>query len=86
MPIISMFFGIIIRMFYNEHEPPHFHAEYQGQRGTFDLSGYMRVGNIQSKTALRLIKEWTLLHRAEIETNWQRMKVGQPLEGIEPLQ
>ncbi len=39
MPIISMFFGIVIRMFYNEHEPAHFHAEYQGQRGKFDLDG-----------------------------------------------
>jgi len=39
MPYISMFFGIIIRMFYNEHNPPHFHAEYQGQRASFDIQG-----------------------------------------------
>jgi uncharacterized protein DUF4160 len=43
MPAISIFFGIVIKMFYNEHEPPHFHAEYQGQRATFDLSGRMRA-------------------------------------------
>lgn len=73
MPIVSMFFGIVIRMFYNDHEPPHFHAEYQGQRGKFDLDGEMMVGNLQSRTALRLIMEWALLHQAEISA-WQRIK------------
>jgi hypothetical protein len=86
MPIISMFFGIMIRMFYNDHEPIHFHAEYQGQRGKFDLGGDMIVGNIQSRTALRLIKEWALLHQAEICANWENMKFGRPLESIEPLE
>ncbi|MGD0947141.1 MAG: DUF4160 domain-containing protein [Candidatus Binatia bacterium] len=57
MPAISIFFGIVIRMFYSDHEPVHFHAEYQGQRGKFDLTGRMVVGNISSKTALRLIRQ-----------------------------
>jgi hypothetical protein len=55
VPIISVFFGIIIRMYYKEHEPGHFHAEHQGQHGKFDFSGEMTIGNIQSRTALRLI-------------------------------
>ena len=46
MPIISMFFGIVIRMSYKEHEPVHFHAEYQGQQGRFDLDGEMVAGNL----------------------------------------
>lgn len=86
MPIISMFFGIVIRMFYNDHEPPPFHAEYQGQRGKVDLEGNMVVGNVQSRTALRLIKEWASLHRGEIEANWDRMKAGRALERIPPLE
>lgn len=81
-----MFFGILIRMFYNDHEPPHFHAEYQGQRGKFDVAGEMVVGNIVSRTALRLIKEWASLHRREIEENWERMKAGRSLERIAPLE
>ena len=85
MPIISVFFGIVIRMFYKEHEPAHFHAEHQGQRGKFDLDGEMIVGNIQSGTALRLIREWALLHRRELEANWENMKAGRPLERIAPL-
>jgi len=85
MPIISVFFGIVIRMFYKEHEPAHFHGEYQGQQGKFDLDGEMVVGNIQSGTALRLIREWALLHRRELEANWESMKAGRPLERIPPL-
>lgn len=85
MPAISIFFGIIIKMFYNEHEPVHFHAEHQGQRGKFDLTGRMVVGNIASKTALRLIRQWAKEHEAEIRANWRRMKAGKPLEMIEPL-
>ena len=46
MPIISVFFGIIVRMYYKEHEPGHFHAEHQGQHGKFDFSGGMTVGNL----------------------------------------
>lgn len=72
-------------MFYNEHEPIHFHAEHQGQRAKFDLAGRMVVGNIGSKTAQRLIRQWAKEHEAEIRANWQRMKAGKPLEMIEPL-
>jgi len=45
MPVISIFFGIVIRMHFREHEPGHFHAEYQGQQGKFDFAGEMTVGN-----------------------------------------
>jgi hypothetical protein len=46
----------------------------------------MTVGNIQSRTALRLIREWTVLHGAELQANWERMKAGQPLNRIAPLE
>jgi len=84
MPAISIFFGIVIRMFYNDHDPPHFHAEYQGQRGKFIPRGGCSTES-QSRTALRLIKQWARQHEAEICANWRRMKVGKPLETIEPL-
>ena len=57
MPIISVFSGIVVRMFCQEHEPAHFHAEFQGQHGKFTLNGELYVGNIQSGTALRLIRD-----------------------------
>lgn len=81
-----MFFGIVIRMFYREHEPAHFHAEYQGQHGKFDFAGKMVVGNIRSTTALRLIRQWARRHQAALEANWKAMKVGKPLDRIPPLE
>jgi hypothetical protein len=86
VPIISTFFGIVIRMFYREHEPVHFHAEHQGQLASFGLDGEILAGEIQSGNARRLIREWAELHRAEIEANWARMKAGEQLERIEPLE
>ena len=86
MPIISAFFGIVIRMFYREHEPPHFHAEYQGQQAKFSFDGKMTAGNINSRTARRLIKQWASAHRDELETNWKKMKVGRTLEKVAPLE
>ena len=85
MPYISMFFGIIIRMFYNDPPPPHFHAEYQGQRGIFDFDGNMIQGNLTSRTASRLIREWVSQHRAELEDNWQNARAGKVLTYIAPL-
>jgi hypothetical protein len=48
MPAISIFFGIVIKMYYDDHRPPHFHAEYQGQKGAFDFSGRQLAGNMGS--------------------------------------
>ena len=85
MPVISTFFGIVIRMFYREHGVPHFHAEYQGQQATFTFDGQALAGSIRSRTALRLIEDWSLAHRNELEANWSRCEAGEPLERIAPL-
>jgi hypothetical protein len=86
MPIISAFFGIVIRMSYQEHAPPHFHAEYQGQQATFDFAGTPLAGNLSSGTAQRLVREWAIQHRAQLEANWANMEAGRALEHIEPLE
>lgn len=85
MPVISMFFGIVIRMFYREHGVAHFHAEHHGQQATFTFDGKLLAGSIDSRTALRLVEEWAIAHRSELEANWNRMKAGRSLESIEPL-
>ena len=85
MPYVSMFFGIIIRMFHKEHNPPHFHADYQGQRGMFNFDGEMIKGNITSKRAKKLIKEWALLHQNELKQNWEKATQGKQIDRIAPL-
>lgn len=86
MPIISTFFGIVIRMFYQEHEPPHFHAEHHGEQATFTFDGQLLTGALRSRRARRQIERWARLHRRELAANWESMEAGRPLERIEPLQ
>lgn len=86
MPTVSTFFGIVIRMFYREHEPPHFHAEYQGQQAKCNFDGEIIAGHIRSATARDLIRQWALSHRPELEANWEKMKAGRALDRIEPLE
>ena len=85
MPVISTFFGIVIRMFFGDHSPPHFHAEHQGERATFTFDGQLLAGSISSKTAQRLIREWARLHRVELMVNWTNIEKGRALNRIEPL-
>jgi len=85
MPEISRFLGIIIRMFYNEHLPPHFHAEYQGQNATFDFDGNLLEGEIDSRTAKDLIRKWARLHKFELNKNWENMRQKRQFLRIEPL-
>jgi hypothetical protein len=85
VPVISYFFGIIIRMYYREHGVAHFHAEYQGEQATFTFDGEALAGSLRSRTALRLIREWAVAHAEELEANWDRARAGQALERVAPL-
>jgi hypothetical protein len=86
MPVVSTFFGIVIRMFYQEHDPPHFHAEYHGDQAKFGFDGVLLAGWFRSRTARRRVRRWAMLHRKELEANWRRLRGRRPLEHIEPLQ
>jgi Domain of unknown function (DUF4160) len=86
MPVIAIFFGIVIRMYYKEHEPRHFHAEHQAQHGKFDFDGNQVVGNITSRNALHLIRQWAQLNHVALEDNWSKIKSGQSLNCIPPLE
>ena len=76
MPIISTFFGIVVRMFYREHGASHFHAEYRGQQAAFTFKGKVLAGSLDSRTAIRLIRQWCLAHQTELEANWNRVEAG----------
>ncbi len=72
MPIISIFFGIVIRMYHDEHPPPHFHATYQGQSAFVRISDGRIVAGSLPKKAERLVRQWALDHGQELMANWQR--------------
>ncbi|MEI6148110.1 MAG: DUF4160 domain-containing protein [bacterium] len=85
MPEICRFFGIIIRMFFDEHNPSHIHAEYQGNKAVFDLNGNITKGDLGSRTAVRLVREWIDLHGNELREDWELAQAGKEIKKIAPL-
>jgi len=86
MPEISRFFGIIMRMFFDEHNPPHVHAEYQGHKAVFDLNGNVTCGDLGSRTATKLVREWIDLHVTELRDDWELAQAGKEVNKIAPLE
>jgi hypothetical protein len=84
MPEISRFYGIVIRLYYADHEPPHVHARYQRSEVQIQIEGLETEGTIPSR-ALRLVEEWIGLHRAELLVAWERAQRGEEPGRIEPL-
>lgn len=85
MPRISEFYGIVIAMYYAEHGVPHFHARYAGQEASVGIGTLQVLAGSLPDRALRLVREWATLFRAELELDWQRARADQPLEPIAPL-
>lgn len=82
MPIISLFFGIVIRMYHREHNPPHFHASYQGFEALIVIAdGSVLAGSLPGK-ALRIVQDWTAAHRVALLENWQKGADLLPMEMI----
>ena len=85
MPTLAVFYGIRISMNYNDHLPPHFHAEYQDYEVIVEIVS----GAIQGKMprrALALIWAWLDEHREELLTNWENAQARRPLQAIRPLE
>ena len=85
MPEISRFYGIVIRMYFDDHDPPHFHAKYAGMEAQFGIDPLaLREGEIPRR-ALNLVLEWAAEHQAELLANWDRLHSDQTPETIAPL-
>jgi hypothetical protein len=85
MPRLCEFFGIIILMYYNDHPPPHFHAEYGEYEALYEIETLEVLRGGLPRRAHALVLEWATLHRVELRDNWDRARQGLPLSDIEPL-
>ncbi len=85
MPEISRFLGIVIYMYWSEHNPPHFHAFYGDYEVTITIDGGVVLGEFP-KRALRAVLEWLDLHHDELLENWRLAQADKPLNPIEPLE
>ncbi len=85
MPEISLFYGIRITMYYDDHNPPHFHAEYNNHKALIDIVNIqVNKGSLPSKQ-LKIVLAWCAIHQDELMQNWELAKDDKPLNRINPL-
>lgn len=85
MPTISMFYGIVIQMFWDEHAPPHFHATYGEDKASIDIRNlHIREGTLPRR-ATQLVLDWAELHQDELLRAWDACQKNQHPEKIAPL-
>jgi len=85
MPTISWFFGISIRMFFNDHAPPHFHAFYGRHEARVSIETAQIIGGSLPTAQRRLVQEWTLRYRDRLMTDWALVRKSQAPERIPGL-
>ena len=86
MPTISEFFGILIRMYYDDHNPPHFHAYYGDHEAIILIETLEFIEGALPKRAKALVLDWAVDHRQDLLRDWQLALQHQPLNRIAPLE
>jgi hypothetical protein len=85
MPEISHFLGIVIMMYFNDHNPPHFHAKYNQYRVAISISNLSILEGSLPPRILGLVMEWADLHKEELMRNWDTLQATGNYNKIEPL-
>ena len=86
MPSICAFYGIIIWMFYDDHQPPHFHVEYGEYKAVLSIDTLEMTAGELPRRALSLVLEWAALHRAELKMDWELCRNKEKPRKIPPLE
>jgi hypothetical protein len=86
MPEICRFFGIIIQMYYGDHEPPHFHVRYGDQKARFAIQELGLMDGHVSPRVRGMVTEWASQHQSELLRDWELAKSRKPLAKINPLE
>jgi hypothetical protein len=86
MPEISRFFGIVIKMYFNDHAPPHFHAEYGDEEAVLSIESLAVLRGSLPSRAIGLVLEWAQGNRKALFENWDSLRGGEPPRRIKPLE
>lgn len=86
MPEICRFFGIVIKMFFDDHNPPHFHAEYEKYEALININTLSLISGKLPHRALGLVLEWAYIHQDELKSLWKDAKELKPLKKVAPLE
>ena len=84
MSEISRFYGIIVYMYLDDHNPPHFHVIYNNEEAMFDIQDGHMTGSLPHR-AMKLVYEWLDIHQSELLENWKRLTESEEALKIEPL-
>jgi hypothetical protein len=87
MPIISSFYGVSVKMYrgLKEHNPPHIHAEYQGQKACFDIRTGERMNGSLPNTQAQMVSVWINLRKDELMEDWIMAQKNEKLNKVKPL-
>ncbi|MEJ2745241.1 MAG: DUF4160 domain-containing protein [bacterium] len=86
MPEICRFFGIVIKMFFDDHNPPYFHAEYGDDSALIDIRNLSVFSGRLSPRVMGLVIEWATLHHQELLADWKRAQAQEELQKIPPIE
>jgi hypothetical protein len=84
VPCVCTFNGISIRLYHDEHPPPHFHAVYAEHDGSVSIDRLILVDGYLPGPQLRIVRAWAMVHRPELRDRWAAARRYEPLEQIEP--
>ncbi len=85
MPEICRFYGIVIRIYYADHPPPHFHAIYAGRKATIDIGTLALIDGDLPPRARGLVIEWATIHQDELRQAFRAAENMEKPPGIAPL-
>ncbi len=85
MPEVSRFYGIVVRIFYNDHPPPHVHVQYGEYKAVIRIEFPTLIAGRLPGRALGLVMEWTVLRQEELRRAWQQAEMMEPTDPIPPL-
>jgi len=86
MPVICRFLGIVIAMYYQDHNPPHFHVRYNNYKAIISIQGLALLDGKLPPKVLGLVIEWASLHQKELMENWKLAQQLAKLKSIKPLE
>ena len=86
MPVVSHFFGIVIRMYFYDHAPPHFHASYRDAEAIVRIDPVGLLAGDLPPRSLALVVEWARLRKVQLLENWRRLHTDEPPQRIAPLE
>lgn len=85
MPEISRFLGMVIYMYFNDHNPPHIHVKYEDYRATLDITSLSLTSGKLPSRVLGLVIEWAEIHQQELLANWHSIRTSGEFHKIKPL-